>query len=611
MTAPAFRIQSLKFLGADNAEAALSFSDGLTFIYGASNTGKSFAVKSLDFMLGGNRELPGIDERKPYSKIQLGIGFDGKSYLLERAIVGNDFKLVMPDGSERLLDARHNRENEDNLSNFLLTRLGVAGSEIAKDKSGTKQSLSFRDIARLCITDEASIQSENSPVESGNFILRAPERNVFKMMLTGQDDSALITVLKPREYKTSRSAQVHLLAEMIGSLEADLARDYPEADKLDDLHEEIEAALEEVEKDIGATRASTYGMLEEKRKLTAGIGSDQRRAGDLVIAVENFEQLQSVYESDVARLEALEEAGFLLGLTANQICPVCGAPPEAQQHEHEHRDIEMARRAAEAEIAKIRLQQVDLATTINDTKEELQLTASRLTRATDALREVEAKLAAVAPDTSEQQRRFVEIIARRDRITRGLELITRKEQLEKQKARLETARQERPKSNYVGGLTTQIAQEFADEVSVVLDAWDFPGQRRVTFDLETYDLIIDGKRRRDNGKGVRAITHAAFKVALLTFCRKRDLPHPGFLILDTPLVTYRDPITSKGGALSEDERQISNSDLKDRMFTHLHSLSSVGQFILFDNADPPSNVGAFAHVELFTNDPLQGRQGLL
>ncbi len=189
--------------------------------------------------------------------------------------------------------------------------------------------------------------------------------------------------------------------------------------------------------------------------------------------------------------------------------------------------------------------------------------------------------------------------------------MTRKEQLERQKARLEAARQERPKSNYVGGLTTQSAQEFADEVSVVLDAWDFPGQRRVTFDLETYDIIIDGKRRRDNGKGVRAITHAAFKVALLTFCRKRNLPHPGFLILDTPLVTYRDPITSKGGSLSDDERQISNSDLKDRMFAHLHSLGSMGQFILFDNADPPSNVGAFGSIELFTNDPLQGRQGLL
>lgn len=611
MTTPAFRIQSLKFLGAENAEAALSFSDSLTFIYGASNTGKSFAVKSLDFMLGGNRELPGINERKPYSKIQMGFGIDEESYVLERAIVGNDFKLVMPDGTERLLSARHNRENENNLSNFLLTRLGVAGSEIAKDKSGTKQSLSFRDIARLCITDETSIQSESSPVETGDFALRVPERNVFKMMLTGQDDSALITVLKPKDYRTSRSAQVHLLAEMIASLDADLSRDYPESDELNDLHAEVEAALEEVEKDIGVTRASTYGMLEEKRKLTSDIGSDQRRAGDLVIAIENFEQLQSVYESDVARLEALEEAGFLLGLTANQICPVCGAPPEAQQHEHEHRDIEMARRAAEAEISKIRLQQVDLMATINDAKEELELTASRLAHARDALRDVEAQLAAVAPDTNEQQRRFVEIIARRDRITRGLELITRKEQLEKQKARLEVARQERPQSNYVDGLTTQTAQEFADEVSIVLDAWEFPGQRRVTFDLETYDLIIDGKRRRDNGKGVRAITHAAFKVALLTFCRQRSLPHPGFLILDTPLVTYRDPITSKGGALSDDERQLSNSDLKDRMFAHLHSLGSLGQFILFDNADPPSNAGVFGHVELFTNDPLQGRQGLL
>ena len=74
------------------------------------------------------------------------------------------------------------------------------------------------------------------------------------------------------------------------------------------------------------------------------------------------------------------------------------------------------------------------------------------------------------------------------------------------------------------------------------------------FDLSSYDLIIDGKERRNNGKGVRAITHAAFKVALMLFCRERNLPHPGFLVLDTPLLTYRDPMKKPGDRLESDEQ---------------------------------------------------------
>jgi hypothetical protein len=86
----------------------------------------------------------------------------------------------------------------------------------------------------------------------------------------------------------------------------------------------------------------------------------------------------------------------------------------------------------------------------------------------------------------------------------------------------------------------------------------------VSFDEGTYDLRIDGKNRRDNGKGVRAITHAAFKVALLMFCRERGLPHPGLLVLDTPMLTYRDPLRSREGPLGADEQAIRNTSLKMR-----------------------------------------------
>jgi hypothetical protein len=238
------------------------------------------------------------------------------------------------------------------------------------------------------------------------------------------------------------------------------------------------------------------------------------------------------------------------------------------------------------------------------------MTEVRLLQNQGALETIETELSASSPSAEDQQRRFSELIPRRDRINRGLELLTRRAALEKQRVRIEKSKRGKPTSNFQPGLSTNTAQEFADEVAVVLTAWGFPGERRVVFDLQTQDLIIDGKHRKDNGKGVRAITHAAFKVALLTYCRARELPHPGFVVLDSPLITYRDPITSRLGALSSDEQVLLKSDLKERFFQHLSSLGTTGQFILFDNADPPANGASYAHVEAFTNDSSQGRQGL-
>lgn len=114
--------------------------------------------------------------------------------------------------------------------------------------------------------------------------------------------------------------------------------------------------------------------------------------------------------------------------------------------------------------------------------------------------------------------------------------------------------------------------------------------------------------RGHNGKGVRAITHAAFKVALLIYCKERGLPHPGFLVLDTPLLTYRDPIGDD--TLTDEERLLAASSLKQHFFAHLASLSNVGQFIVVENVDPPSNLASIANVVIFRGGS-GGRSGLL
>jgi hypothetical protein len=608
---PKFRINKLAFIGRNTEPTALEFRSTLSFVYGASNTGKSFAVKTIDFMLGASRELPNIVERRSYESVQLELQVGVNEIMtLQRAIAGGDFKYSLSDGTAGIFASRHNRENEANLSNYLLGRLGAAGKEVARDKSGTKKPLSFRDIVRFCITDETSIQSETSPVESGDIALAPVERNIFKFLLTGEDDQALTTQEKPKDFQTGKMAQLRIIEEMIAQIDAEISEDFPDIEQLDELSEKITEELNEVEADIVAARASVQSALEEKRALALQIGTGQHRVNDIAISLENFGQLQSVYVSDIARLEALEEVGFLLSMEANRVCPVCGAPPEAQVHDHSMAEIQDMRAAAEVEIGKIALHQKELESTMIGTKAELSVSEERLLLDQSRLEEIEAELNASSPSAEEQKRRFAELLPRRDRINRGFELLARRTALEKQHSRILKFKRKKPIGNFQPGLSTQTAQEFADEVAGVLTAWGFPGERRVVFDLQTQDLIIDGKHRKDNGKGVRAITHAAFKVALLTYCQARQLPHPGFVILDTPLITYRDPIRSPLGALSPDEQTISRSDLKERFFQHLSSLGSDGQFIVFDNADPPANAGSLAYIETFTNDRSQGRQGL-
>ncbi|WP_143270306.1 hypothetical protein [Bradyrhizobium sp. Ghvi] len=137
-----------------------------------------------------------------------------------------------------------------------------------------------------------------------------------------------------------------------------------------------------------------------------------------------------------------------------------------------------------------------------------------------------------------------------------------------------------------------------------------PRASEAQFDLATSDVTIGGKERADSGKGVKAILHAAVNVALLLYCGERNLPHPGLIVLDTPLLTYREPLGSKYGELSADEVELQRTGLATRFYDHLASLKDIGQFIVIENEDPPSDVAKPMPIETFTANPDSGRYGL-
>jgi hypothetical protein len=153
-----------------------------------------------------------------------------------------------------------------------------------------------------------------------------------------------------------------------------------------------------------------------------------------------------------------------------------------------------------------------------------------------------------------------------------------------------------------GDLPGAVAEAFGLQVETVLKEWHFPEAERVFFDSKSRDLMIAGKARTARGKGLRAITHAAFTIGLLQFCKSKDTPHPSFVILDTPLRAYREPEGS--------EDDLTGTDLNVKFYDYLATLPDDRQVNIVENTDPPAPIKTRPQVVMFSKNPHSGRYGL-
>jgi hypothetical protein len=230
---------------------------------------------------------------------------------LSRATQGGEFHLHKgireePDPHEEptFLRARHAADKTDTLSHLLLNELGLTGKRIAKNKSGTTESFTFRNIAPFILLHETEIQAERSPVSSGQRD-DTKEQSAFQLMISGKDDGAIVAKLTPPAFKASKTAKIEALTELIAT--ADLAIAQARAALVDEEHPSmLEARLENARQLWENADGSLRAHIERKRELARHIFDVTARHEDVTIHLARFEQLAAVYASDIARLDALE-----------------------------------------------------------------------------------------------------------------------------------------------------------------------------------------------------------------------------------------------------------------------------------------------------------------
>jgi len=601
------KLTHLTFIGASVEPAQVQFGSAVTVVRGPSDTGKSFIVDALDFMLGANA-LKEIPEREAYSTVLLGLEMpDGEAVTLTRSVDGGNFGLYLSDIRvgpltipDQTLTPKHNAASVTNISRYLLGAIGLDGRQVRKNVRNATDSLSFRNVAHLCVVDETQMQAETPPALTGNYVTKTKEVSVLKMFLQDEDDSGLVEVESKSELAKLSKAKVDVVERLLRELEARLAEE-PEASELRDQLGRLAATIEEQSSpisDLVESRTALSAALQDRQRELAQLETEW---GDTGALQNRFDILRRKYDSDLARLETVREAGNLLGYFTAGTCAFCGAEPEDQHNNTEcDGDTTSFGAAIDEQVRRTRALADDLQSTIADVAERRQELRRLATLSIGERERLRRDLAEVEGTLTRSNTALKNLLSKRASIERSLGLYDQIETLEKMK-RVVVDEATAGTAAVAASVNLRAQREFSRELVERLAAWGFPNPNDVRYDASAQDIVAGDQLRSAHGKGVRAILHGAFSLGLAKYCSDRDISHPGFVVLDSPLVTYRPPdqLQAEDGEPPEDVVTAFYRDIQRH---------AVGQVIVMENTDPTEALDAQTTDIVFTASDF-GRYG--
>lgn len=609
------QLRGLSFNGPDKAPALLEFQRGLNVVCGSSDTGKSFILEAIDFLLGSRNPPKDIPERIGYDRARLVLQpTDTETFTLERSTSGGNFHRFEgawlssePNIQPNILRERHDGTKDNTLSTYLLSLIKLQDKNVLKNQQGETQSLSFRNLTKLVIVKESEITKDFSPILSGQNTLKTTDYSVFKLLLTGVDDSAFVAYAKVEAERATiqqnNNAKVELIDEFLEELQRELSQFGTNRVEAEDRLAQLKARSDTQQETLNQLQQELDNRVERRRELTEQLERLSSRIGEISSLLLRFELLKKHYQIDLERLAAIQESGSLFVHLERTPCPLCGVPP-GEQHQDEvcDGDVESVIHAANAEIAKVEKLSQELDQTAADLRSETEQLSLQQAQVNPELQILNREIQEIISPFKDAQNTFSELIKQSGEIQRVIDKFSRVEELQEKRAMLLTKTEElrdpvKPKVD----LSMSVLDDFAQTVQRILQAWNFPNSHRVHFDENTKDIVIGGQPRTSRGKGLRAITHAAMTIGLMEFCKNKNLSHPGFVVLDSPLLAYYKPESL--------EDSLQGSDLEIQFYDYLVNNHSESQIIIIENERPQTNFMDRISLNVFTKNPDEGRYG--
>lgn len=601
----------LTYAGADKPPARIVFGPELTAIYGASDTGKTFIVRSIEYMLGG-AQLTMVPEAEGYTQILLGLLLpDGSPLTLVRRPGTNSTHLHREDlrdlvhrPADAIVTSVHNARSKNSLSVHLMRAMRLDETLIRKNEAGGTRPLTLADLVHLSVVTEDRMIGMLSPVvRTGTTTTRTAETSVMRFLLTGEGDPPVDTGPNAGQRRVNRG-KIGLLDQLVLDLYAKLESPEPERE----LKDRLARVKSAINMQSAALRTADDNHRDAVRERMTHArrrqGLDERLA-EVSDLLGRFRLLESQYRSDLERLVMVNEAGSILGYFRVGTCVFCGADPEHQHPSHSQQEATQLHIAVQAEAAKTTGLLADLLLTIDDLVQEQAAITQEWQTATNNLETLDARIAEAESQLVPLREELQELLDARSQVERALELHARIAELEDKRSRLD-GEGAVPTSRPADYIPAAIINDFDSVLQTTLRTWEVPAVENSGYDQYNAEIQAGGRPRIGRGKGVRSVLHSAFTTSLARYCIERDHPHLGFVVLDSPVVTYRQPVKSTPQDPDVPDVRIT-STVVDRFYEDM--LAFPGQAVIIENGDPP--LGVLSEATTYNFTAADGRPGFL
>jgi len=622
-----FFIEKLVVTGSGKKPSSVEFSDGLNFIVGPSNTGKSYITESIDYLFGLEPS-----KNKPF-RFDPSLGYDcftlyartpNGTVIFRRKLGENKINLSGTDPNFEHGDYRLGHTAKNNISSVWLQMMGINEShKILQSQAGKVQQLTLRSFLHMFFIKQDYVARTQSVLYNPELypnMTATPSKAAALFLMSGKDASEYEANEDKKIRKAKKTAVIEYIRDTVARYakrESELleARDnfaksspFPLAQGVSDLNAEVDAINDEIE----TIQEHINSNIEQSHKLMHEIYTGNSRLAECETIVDRFAVLRSQYQSDIERLTFVIDGNLAhTALPKRERCPFCDG-------EIKTKDNVSYIDASRAELQHIRVHLTELEKAERDIAKEKNTIETKVKGLEEQKRKIDAEVSVDLTPRLTALKEKLRLFRYMIEINKELDVIQQEERGFSSEL-FEKETEEEPtevKHDINQFFDLETVQAFQEKLIAILQACHYQGASSARLNMETFDLEVGGRPKSiSNGGGYCGFLNTVVALAMIEFLEEQGAYSPGLLIVDSPMTQ-----------LSESEYKAKQETLISGLLDYLLGIykdetdstrTSAEQIIIIEHKDRmPMLVDTLAdtpHVKVieFTQDKKHGRYGFL
>lgn len=596
------QLAKLQLEGAKKENATIQFGCGLNVVAGASDTGKSFAFECINYALGGT-DIPEIpNEANGYEWVLLEFidRTSRQTITLKRSLLESEKANIyyiysdianLSNANFETLSVSSNAKN--NLSEKLLAICNCSYKNVlSKSSNGETEKFTFRKFVNLVMLNETRVVQKSAPMyvsDSRRDKASTKEAATFFTMLSGLDYQKYIKPESPEVKKALLKGGIDELTLICSELQKNINETESSLVEVDT--PKIAVLIKNIEESLTIQRQTVQEIEHNRQQELNALDSTVREKNRVLDNLAKFNLLKKNYNSDIDRLDFIEQSHDYTGQLVDLKCPICHASMKSPVENKELYYI-----AVNKEKEKLRAHLMDLQGTIDDLERDLSEASIRISVIQEKIEFIDKKIEEQTNQISKTLIKHEQYLEIRDKViaveNSKKKLFDMSSRIQELNDRIDNTKVIREKVQ-IKKLSDDLMVEFCGIVQALLDEWSFIEHTNkcvVDFNSKVNDIVVSGKTKASYGKGARAIINSSFLIAIMLYCQQHGLAHPGFVVLDSPLTTYKEKDKQTNG--KNEDVDIS---VKSAFFYSLAKTEKNLQIIIFDNEIPPEDISGITY----------------